>query len=385
MNIILSDFEEHTNFLPLSFTRSISDFRIGITTIKEKWSLLGCENISVLTEKYLQKKYHLIVKNENIIVNASIIPNLDLLSKISNLKNTVLKKDNIVIAYSCNKNLEIPENIIYYEKEILQIKKLTDIFSLNSICIEKDFELLTKNRKSVKISNTNVCFGKFPIFVEEGCFIECSTINAMEGSVYIGKNCKIMEGSHIRGPFAICEDSELKMGTKIYTGTTIGPHCKIGGEVNNTVFFGFSNKAHDGFIGNSVVGEWCNFGAGSNTSNLKNNYANVKLWNYKTEKFEDTGLQFCGLIMGDHSKCGINTMFNTGTTVGVSSNIFGAGFPRNFIPSFSWGGYAGMKEFRLEAAFEVMEKVMARRNMTLLEVEREIFQFIFSKSLSNSR
>jgi UDP-N-acetylglucosamine diphosphorylase/glucosamine-1-phosphate N-acetyltransferase len=377
MNYILSDFGQHINFLPLTFTRSLCDFRIGILTIKEKWEHFLNQEVFVKTESYLQPKYRFNVEKDNIIINTAIIPDDNVIKAISDLKSRSLVKNGIVIAYNCDESLSMPSETVYYEDNILIIKNNTDIFTYNGECIERDFEFITKNRDSAMLSNTNKVIGNNPVFVEDGCFVECCTINTINGPVYIGENSTIMEGGNIRGPFALCNNSEIKMGAKIYGPTTIGPWCKAGGEINNSVFFAYSNKAHDGFLGNSVIGEWCNLGADTNNSNLKNNYATVKLWNYEKERFISTGLQFCGLIMGDHSKCGINTMFNTGTVIGVSANIFGAGFPRNFIPSFSWGGHGGMIEFKLSNAFDVMEKVMQRRNKELTETDKKIFNHIF--------
>jgi UDP-N-acetylglucosamine diphosphorylase/glucosamine-1-phosphate N-acetyltransferase len=377
MNYILSDFGQHKKFLPLSFTRSLCDFRIGILTIKEKWEYFFGKGICVKTEDYLQSKYKFAVEKNNILINTAVIPNIDVVEAINNLRNQTLVKGDIIIAYQCNEDLIIPSEKIDYKKDILIIKNNTDIFTHNGDCITQDFNIITKGRKSVGLSNTNTIIGDHPVFAEKGCFVECCTINTLNGPVYIGKNSTVMEGVNIRGPFALCNDSEVKMGAKIYGPTTIGPWCKVGGEINNSVFFAYSNKAHDGFLGNSVIGEWCNLGADTNNSNLKNNYAIVKLWDYETERFFNTGLQFCGLIMGDHSKSGINTMFNTGTVVGVSANIFGAGFPRNFIPSFSWGGYSGLIEFKLDNAFDVMSKTMQRRNQHLTEDEKKIYNHIF--------
>src|SRR5690606_7840722 len=247
-----------------------------------------------------------------------------------------------------------------------------DIFSKNTLAIQADFDLLTKGRQSAAIPDSVFCINRKNIFVEEGARLNFASLNASDGPIYIGKNAEIMEGCTIRGPFALCDSSTLKMQTKIYGGTSIGPHSKVGGEVNNSVIFGYSNKAHDGFLGNSVIGEWCNLGADTNNSNLKNNYAEVKLWDYEKEGFANTGLQFCGLMMGDHSKCGINTMFNTGTVVGVSANIFGSGFPRNFIPSFSWGGSGGFTTYNTEKAFEVAKVVMSRRNIEFSDLDAKI-------------
>jgi UDP-N-acetylglucosamine diphosphorylase/glucosamine-1-phosphate N-acetyltransferase len=382
MNIVLTDNGLYKKFLPLTFTRSIADYRAGILTIREKWEKYLGYLPQVITEEYLQKKYPVEIKENSIIVLSSVIPNEDFVKFLNNIGDNVLTKDGKTIAYRLKNNdiTEIPENNTEYTAELLILESNTDIFSLNGILIEQDFAKICSGRNSIQLSETNTIFGKHQVFAEDGCFVECVTINTNDGPVYIGKNAKIMEGSHIRGPFALCENAEIKMGSKIYGPTTIGPNCKVGGEINNSVFFANSNKAHDGFLGNAVIGEWCNIGADSNNSNLKNNYAIVKLWDYETGRFKNTGLQFCGLIMADHSKCGINTMFNTGTVVGVSANIFGSGFPRNFIPSFSWGGHAGMTEYKLATAFDVMEKVMARRNRELSTIDREIFEHIFNQT-----
>ncbi|MBN2776633.1 MAG: GlmU family protein [Bacteroidales bacterium] len=382
MNIILTDNGLYKRFLPLTFTRSVADYRAGILTIREKWEHHLGYLPEIITEKYLQNKYPTEIKENSIIVLSSVIPNEDFVKFLNNIGDNVLTKDGKTIAYRLKKNdiSDIPENNTEYPDDLITLESNTDIFSLNGRFIEDDFALISSGRNSIKLSETNTIFGKHPVFAEDGCFVECTTINTNDGPVYIGKSAKIMEGSHIRGPFAICENAEIKMGSKIYGPTTIGPNCKVGGEINNAVFFANSNKAHDGFLGNAVIGEWCNIGADSNNSNLKNNYAIVKLWDYETGRFKNTGLQFCGLIMADHSKCGINTMFNTGTVVGVSANIFGSGFPRNFVPSFSWGGHAGMSEYKLNTAFEVMEKVMARRNKELTDTDKEIFEHIFNQT-----
>ncbi len=296
----------------------------------------------------------------------------------------MLIKNNVILAVILNdeqiKNLDFKELKNYKLKECTaDIKKINypwDIFSGNGEEIVSDLALI-KNKKKHQLSSTNNIIQEDDIFVEEGVKAEYATINASSGPVYIGKDAEIMEGSVIRGPFAMLDHSVLKLSAKIYGPTTLGPYVKVGGEVNNAVFFGYSNKAHDGFVGNSVIGEWCNLGADTNSSNLKNNYAEVKAWNYVQEKFIPTGKQFCGLIMGDHSKCGINTMFNTGTVVGISANVFGSGFPRNLVPSFTWGGAQGYQLYRLEKALEVAEKVMARRSIKLEETDKNIFNRVF--------
>lgn len=381
MNYILFD-DNRTHLLPLTYTRPVSEIRIGILTITEKWQMALSSTMSFLTENYLSSKYPLTMLDDNVWINGSICPNLNLVNAILDLQsNQCLIKNQTIIAYRSDCK-EVPENTLEFHDSFTQINRLVDIFSNNHHCIELDFESLTKNRISQKLSSSNQLISPEHIFIEEGAVVEHAILNASNGPIYIGKNAEIMEGCLIRGPLAMCEHSVLKMGAKIYGATTIGPFCKVGGEVTNSVFQSYSNKGHDGFLGNSVIGEWCNLGADTNNSNLKNNYAEVKLWNYSHDRFENTGLQFCGLVMGDHSKCGINTMFNTGTVVGVSANIFGAGFPRNFIPSFSWGGSSGFSTFKLNKAFEVASKSMQRRSKSLDEVEKTILEQVFE--LSNS-
>ena len=384
MNYILFDGNERNNLLPLTFTRPVADLRIGILTIREKWEKVLETVTSTKTENYLNGKWPLKIEKENVFINSSFIPTPALVSEIKNLKagEKLVVGDEIISYFqegSKEKNLESLQKKIFADN-FLKISNTWDIFSKNGEAISLDFELLTKNRKSQEIHASNYVKAADKIFIEKGASVENCSLNASSGPIYIGKNATIMEGSLIRGPFAICEDAVVKLGAKIYGPTTIGPSCKAGGEINNSVLFQNSNKGHDGFLGNSVLGEWCNIGADSNNSNLKNNYAEVRLWNYNTENFARTGLQFCGLIMGDHSKCGINTMFNTGTVVGVSANIFGSGFPRNFIPGFSWGGSAGTSTYKLEKALETAEIVMKRRNIDLSEEDRSILKHVFDYS-----
>ena len=384
MNYILFDGNERNNLLPLTFTRPVADLRIGILTIREKWEKVLETVTSTKTEDYLNGKWPLKIEKENVFINSSFIPTPALVSEIKNLKaGEKLVVGGEIISYfqegSKETDLESLQEKIFAD-DVLKISNTWDIFSKNGEAISLDFELLTKNRKSQEIHASNYVKAADNIFIEKGASVENCSLNASSGPIYIGKNATIMEGSLIRGPFAICEDAVVKLGAKIYGPTTIGPSCKAGGEINNSVLFQNSNKGHDGFLGNSVLGEWCNIGADSNNSNLKNNYAEVRLWNYDTENFARTGLQFCGLIMGDHSKCGINTMFNTGTVVGVSANIFGSGFPRNFIPGFSWGGSAGTSTYKLEKALETAEIVMKRRNIDLSEEDRSILKHVFDYS-----
>jgi UDP-N-acetylglucosamine diphosphorylase/glucosamine-1-phosphate N-acetyltransferase len=384
-NFILFD-DHKINLLPLTFTRPVSEIRIGILTIREKWEFFLSQKVSYKTDDYLQAKFPEKIESDNFLINGSILPTQKMVLEILQLNpGEYLLKANIIIAAHLSEeetqnfenNIANVERSKNYSDEIDQIKFTYDIFTKNEKALIDDFQIITQGRKSAPLSSTNGIVGKENIFVEEGAKVEFSIINASKGPVYIGKDTEIMEGTMIRGPLALCEHSQLKMGAKVYGATTIGPNCKVGGEVNNIVIFANSNKAHDGFLGNAVIGEWCNIGADSNNSNLKNNYLEVKLWNYTSESFLPTGLQFCGLIMGDHSKCGINTMFNTGTVVGVSANIFGAGFPRNFIPCFSWGGYQGLSVFPINKALETAEKVMHRRNYILTEADKNILKHIF--------
>lgn len=386
MNCILIDDSTWKGLLPLTFTRPVSEIRIGILTIREKWERHLNSRCSYITEPYLSEKYPIIKEEENLVVNSSILPNKELVTFISGLNTgEALIKGETFIAVRL-KASEINEDS-YFDLTRFKVKSISisfdqvlntwDIFSKNGNEIINDFDLITTGRQSAPISSSNQIINPTMVFAEEGAKLEHVSLNASTGPIYIGKDAEIMEGSLIRGPFVLCEHSTLKLGAKIYGPTTIGPHCKVGGEVNNSVIFGYSNKAHDGFLGNSVIGEWCNIGADSNNSNLKNNYAEVRLWSYNKERFAKTGLQFCGLIMGDHSKCGINTMFNTGTVVGVNANIYGSGFPRNFIPSFSWGGAAGFQTYEIKKAFEVAEKVMERRGIELDAKERKILTHIF--------
>lgn len=386
MNYILFDDSSRINLLPLTFTRPVADIRIGILTIREKWEKVLGAVTSSKTEGYLSKKFPLkfALEDENIWINGSFCPNEKLVEEIKKLKrDQALISSNVLVAVNSGNNnmvdFTVSDSFVVLESfaSNMRIENVWDIFSKNEEAIQSDFTLLTAGRKSQAISATNQVIAKQNIFVEEGAKVECAILNASTGPIYIGKDAEIMEGSIVRGPFALCEHSTLKLGAKIYGPTTIGPHSKVGGEVNNSVIIGYSNKGHDGFLGNSVLGEWCNIGADSNNSNLKNNYAQVKLWNYEKERFVNTGLTFCGLIMGDHSKCGINTMFNTGTVVGVNANIFGSGFPRNFVPSFSWGGASGFITYKVEDAFEVAARVFERRGLVFDETEKEILTQVF--------
>jgi UDP-N-acetylglucosamine diphosphorylase/glucosamine-1-phosphate N-acetyltransferase len=385
MNYILFDGPARNALLPFTFTRPVADILIGIMTIRQKWEMYLGSTTTTLTEEYLSEKYPMVELEENVMINASFLPNAVLAEMVSNLEpNQVIFKGEEVVAFYTDENQEEVDfdsyEIIEFNEDCLTVMNTWDIFSKNDAAIREDFDFLTADRKSKPIPKSVNVLGHENIFIEEGAKLEFVTLNALSGPIYIGKDAEIMEGSVIRGPFALCEGAVVKMAAKVYGATTVGPHSRIGGEVNNSVISAYSNKGHDGFLGNSVLGEWCNIGADSNNSNLKNNYEEVKLWSYETESFAKTGLQFCGLMMGDHSKCGINTMFNTGTVIGVSANIFGSGFPRNFVPSFSWGGASGFTTYITKKAFETARLVMGRRNVDFDEKEAAILEHVFAES-----
>ncbi len=388
-NIILFDDDVRDHLLPITFTRPVAEIRLGILTIREKWEKWLNGKASFITQDYLSEKYPINITDQNYVINGSVLPNEQLVRLISQLENNeALLKDGELIATKLNekqfqhliKDEEIQElkGFDLEDTPFQKINKLTDIFSLNDLAIRQDFKLLTADRRSEKHPTSNWLLGKENIFIEEGASVECATLNAKTGPIYIGKDAEIMEGTHIRGPFALCDNGVVKMGARIYGGTTIGPWCKVGGEISNSVFTGYSSKGHDGYVGNSIIGEWCNLGADSNTSNLKNNYGEVRLWDYPSERFAPTGLTFCGLVMGDHAKCGINTMFNTGSVIGIFANIFGPGYPRNFIPSFSWGGSNGYSTYRTEKALETAKIVMARRQQELTQQDINVVQHVFN-------
>jgi len=385
MNYILFDGPARNALLPFTFTRPVADILIGILTIRQKWEVYLGSTTTTLTEEYLSEKYPMVEMEQNVMINASCLPNPTLVEMIQNLEsNQAIFKGDEVIAFFTNEEQEEVDfdtyEILEFSDDCLTVENTWDIFAKNDAAIRADFEFLTQDRKSQPIPQSVNVIAPENIFIEEGAKLEFVTLNASTGPIYIGKNAEIMEGSVIRGPFALCEGAGVKLASKVYGATTVGPYSKIGGEVNNSVLFGYSNKGHDGFLGNSVLGEWCNIGADSNNSNLKNNYEEVKLWSYETEGFAKTGLQFCGLMMGDHSKCGINTMFNTGTVVGVSANIFGSGFPRNFVPSFSWGGAAGFTTYTINKAFATAKLVMSRRNVDFDEQEQAILEQVFEET-----
>jgi len=392
-NVILFDNEVWDNLLPLTYTRPVGELRVGILTIREKWEKWADTKVSFITQEHLSQKYPMTIESDNIVINGSLLPLPGICKLIEQMEpNEALLHNDELIAARLNKS---QFNSLIEDKEIeelqgfdigdtplLKINNLWDIFGKNDEALKMDFELLTKNRTSEPLSDTNQVTAPEQVFLEPGATVEHCILNASKGPIYIGKDALMMEGCIIRGPLAMNENSVLKMGAKIYGATTLGPYCKVGGEVNNVVFTGYSNKGHDGFLGNSVIGEWCNLGADTNSSNMKNNYSEVKLWSYASQRFIKTGLQFCGLIMGDHSKCGINTMFNTGTVIGVSANVFGSGYPRNFVPSFSWGGDQKYTTYTLEKALDTARAMMKRRDQELTEIDQEILQEVFTSDRS---
>ncbi|MFN5418401.1 MAG: GlmU family protein [Flavobacteriia bacterium] len=374
MNLVLCDAGKHLRFAPLTLTRPVGDLRVGIFTNTERWKFyVPSAEIFFETEDYLTTKFPLTSKDD-VKINACVIPNAQVVEAVLALKDgeELFAGD----TWIAKKGLVLTEKVQYTDA-VFVLENRWDIFEKNGAILQADFDALTKNRKNQQISSSNTIIGDINnIFLEEGASVEASILNAKTGPIYVGKHAEVMEGSIIRGPFALCEHAGTKLGTKVYGPTTIGPHCKIGGEVSNVVFQAYSNKGHDGFLGNSVIGEWCNLGADTNSSNLKNNYSKVNAYSYETGEIEKTSLQFMGLVMGDHSKCGINTMFNTATVVGVSANIYGGDFPDKYIPSFSWGGSDGFVKFDKNKAIQAASAMMGRRGVSFTEGDQAIFDFL---------
>ena len=381
--ILVDDATVKTDLLPLTYTRPVADLRVGITTIKEKWERATGAECRYLTDDYLSEKYPCFdTGTDALFVNGNILPTEQLVSVILQLEpETELTYQGHRIAFRTSVKSAGEEYAgmtnIEYSGEITEVKFLYDIFLLNDRAVKDDFNYLTAGKESAPLSDSNIVIGDPSlVFLEPGAVVEGAFINTKNGPVYVGRDAEIMEGSALRGPVALCEHSVVNMGSKIYGATTIGPWCKVGGELNNVVMLGYSNKAHDGFLGNAVIGEWCNIGAGCVASNLKNDYTEIKLWNYNARRFARTGLQFCGLMMGDHSKAGINTMFNTATVLGVGVNVYGSGFQRNFLASFSEGSRAGFTDVPMSKFFDVARRVMARRGCELTETDCRIFEHI---------
>lgn len=393
MKIYLFDStESHENLLPLSFTRPVADFRCGILTIREKWEKYLPGDYGYYPVEYLREKFGSVTDPEEdaIFIAGNLLPRPDMVERIKGLNpGQSLSYNNNVIVFrgTLNEWESKGGSKTVVLEEVPCITYLFDIFLRNGEEIIRDFQTITKGRRSQplpacvrKISSSNLKSGKRLIFIEEGAKIECASLNITKGPIYIGKDANLMEGANIRGPFALCEASEVRMGAKIYEGTTIGPRCKVGGEISNAVFFGYSNKAHDGYLGNAVIGEWCNIGAGTNASNLKNDYTLIKFWNYRTHSFMKTDLQFCGLVMGDHSKIGVNCMINTATVIGVGCNIHGGGFPRQFVTCFSEGSPgSGFAKVQFNKFLDTASRMMARRDIPLTDVDKALLSYIYER------
>lgn len=385
INVIFYDLPRvHADLLPMTFTRPVADFRIGITTIREKWAMMLPQDCryGYRTVGFLVKKYKAEEIDDNLFIAGNVVPNPALVEEVLRLEigEALFKGDDFIAYRGVSPDMHADNYMKKeYNGECLVLHYLFDIFLNNGAVIKQDFEMITKGRISCALSASNTVIGDPGlVFVEEGAYVEGAFLNTNGGPIYIGKDAQVMEGSCVRGPMALCEHSNINMGSKIYSDTTIGPWSKVGGELNNVVVFGYSNKAHDGFLGNAVIGEWCNIGAGTNASNLKNDYSKIRVWNYPDHTFMRTDLQFCGLIMGDHSKVGINCMFNTATVVGVGVNIHGSGFPRTFIPSFSEGSpVGGFTDVQLKKFFDIANRAMARRGLLLTDLDYEIFEEIY--------
>jgi len=385
MNVILFDDPDiRINLLPFTFTRPVGSIRVGILTLAEKWEKWLGATVSFKTETYLQAKFPLAPSPNSLLINGALCPDDVLAVALKALPDGYFLVKGTLLLAAKNPSAQMNNrNTIDYNGEITVIDKVWKIFRENGAQLRSDFKLITAGRKSQVITDRHTrTYNEEDIFLEEGVYIRAATLNAETGPIYLGKNAIVQEGAIIRGAFAMGESSHINMGAKIRGDVTVGPYCKVGGEVSNSVLFSYSNKAHDGYLGNSVIGEWCNIGADTNTSNLKNNYETIKLWNHAAQGFDETGLQFCGLMMGDHSKCSINTMFNTATMADVSSNVFGPGFPRKYIPSFAWGGSAGFVTFQSDKALETAERVMARRNIEMSKIDKEILLHIFNITAS---
>ncbi len=383
MNILLFDGPERDQLLPFTFIRPVAQLRIGIDRLQDKWEAFLGVKCGVYTQDYLQSKFPLAINKENLFVNPAYIPTTALAEKVKrlNLNDALVVNGNIVACLTESPQPPVENsllNCIEVDFPLIHLKTATDLFLNNAEVLTLDFHRLTKGRKSAPISSSNQLIEPENIFLEEGAKVECAILNASEGPIYIGKNAEVMEGSMLRGSIALCAHAVVKMGAKIYGGTTLGPYVKAGGELNNVLILGYSNKGHDGFLGNAVVGEWCNIGAASDASNLKNNYGKLRVWNYQTENFAKTDLQFCGLLMGDFSRCSIHSTFNTATVVGICANIFGTGFPRTFLPSFSYGGAQGLKTYAFDKAIESNIAMMERRGVELTQIDRDVLQHIFS-------
>ncbi|HTO17064.1 MAG TPA: GlmU family protein [Edaphocola sp.] len=395
MNLNLFDTSVERQLLPFTHTRPVADIRCGIMTMRQRWKrYLAKESSGTICRQELAEVFPAEYGPDNLYVNAQIFTTVSLAIVVSNLKpNQALVQGNNLIALRTEQHLDTRQinedslkdfEPVLFSEQIIQLQHVWDIFILNDYALRSDFTFLTHNVNSQAIPEGVRVIGKPEnLFIASGAKLYDAVINVETGPVYIDEDAEVMEGAMIRGPFYLGKHAAVKMGAKIYGATTIGDGSKVGGELGNAVFFDHANKGHDGFIGNAVIGSWCNLGADTNCSNLKNNYDEVSIWSEHENGMIKTGLQFCGLLMGDHSKCGINTMFNTGTVVGVSCNIFGGDFPDKYIPSFSWGGKNELTLYRFDKALDTAERMMQRRNLSLSEAEKELFKNIYQRSEQN--
>ena len=379
------------NLLPFTFTRPVAALRCGILTLAEKWQhRLGAPTVGYLTQPYLQAKFPAgDVAGSALVINGAVCPDDLLVRQVQALApGQGLYCDEVLVAAHLADATQVAELIqdgLREQRQVAEpvtvISQPWHLFLRNGAEIRSDFALLTHGRTSQPVGDAHtIVYAPENIFIEEGVKIRAAILNAENGPIYLGKNSQVHEGAILKGPLALGEGSHINVGAKLRGDNTIGPYCKVGGEIGNSILLGYSNKGHEGYLGNSVIGEWCNLGADTNTSNLKNNYAPVRVWSHSAHRFVDTGQTFCGLMMGDHSKCGINTMFNTGTVVGVGANIFGAGFPRQFVPSFSWGGTSGYETFKLNKFAEVAERVLRRRGLAYDAVEQGIMADVYKQT-----
>lgn len=391
LNYILFDDDSWDALLPLTYTRPVCELRVGIMTLREKWEDRLQTTVSYITQDYLSEKYPLKIEEDNIIINGALLANDFIIKIIQELdpNEALLYQDELIAARLPKIQFDRLMNegdiselhgIELSDTPVIKFKNIYDLTQANSMAIQEDYQYLTKGKKSENISYTNRVSGAEQIFIAPGAQVEHAILNATGGPIYIGPDAVIMEGSMLRGPIAICDHATIKMGSKIYESTTVGPHCKVGGEVKGSILLSYSNKGHEGFLGDSYIGQWCNLGADTNTSNLKNNYGEVKLWSYITDNIELTGTKFCGLFMGDHSKAGINTMFNTGTVAGFATNVYGSGYTPKFIPSFTWGGIDNWATFKMNKMHEMAINMMSRRDIKLTDIEKKIYQYIFDHS-----
>ena len=392
-NYLLFDDPSWDHLLPLTLTRPVCEIRVGIMTLRERWELLIGNRMQFVTQDYLSEAFSAEILDDNVIINGSVLANPFLAKLIQELdpQEALLYQDSLIAArlsgdqfeqLVAGDEIEELQGINLRDTPVVQIKHPWDIWQLAGIAIREDIEFM-KLKPTSKIPRHCTYLGDGELYIDPSAQVLASTLNTTDGPIYIGPDAVIMEGSHLRGPLAIGTHSTVKMGTRITGDTSIGPHCKVGGEISNSVIFGFSNKGHDGYLGNSVIGEWCNLGADTNTSNLKNNYGEVSFYDYAENKFISSGSIFGGVIIGDHTKCSINTMINTGSSFGVGCNIYDGGFPPKVIPSFSWGNRENRTVYSLDKFISTAKIVMSRRQVELSDPMVRVLSHIHSTRVEN--